>query len=90
MWPWYSSIAPASWLVYSDVEEGRSQLNVSRWGEGKQEGDQAAGMLREDEMPLWFYLPAHPQAQLSQADTQELIRGLVAAFGEKEKKKSEH
>ncbi len=29
VWPWYSNIAPVSWLVYNDVIEGRSQMNFS-------------------------------------------------------------
>lgn len=81
-WPWYSSIAPVSWLVYYDVEEGRSHFNVSRWGQGKQDADEAAGKLREGEMPLWYYLPTHPEARLSDAEKQELVRGLVATFGD--------
>jgi hypothetical protein len=83
-WPWYSSIAPVSWLVYHDVAEGRSKFNVSRWGQGKQEGDEAAGMIREGEMPPWFYLPAHPEARLDDAETRELIDGLIATFGDKQ------
>jgi mono/diheme cytochrome c family protein len=81
-WPWYASVAPTSWLVQHDVEEGRSEFNVSRWGEGKQEAEEAAEMLREGEMPPWFYLPAHPEARLDDATKQELLRGLVATFGE--------
>ncbi len=81
-WPWYASIAPASWLMQRDVDEGRSHLNVSQWGQGKQHGDEAASMLRKDEMPPWFYRPAHPEARLTEAERQELIRGLVDTFGE--------
>lgn len=83
-WPWYASVAPASWLVYHDVQEGRSKFNVSRWGQGKQEADEAAGMVRKGEMPPWFYLPAHPEARLSDADARDLDRGLVATFGDEE------
>ena len=32
VWPWYSAIAPVSWLVADDVEEGRKHLNFSEWG----------------------------------------------------------
>lgn len=81
-WPWYSSVAPASWLVQYDVEEGRSHFNVSDWGREKNHGDEAAEEVREGEMPPWFYLPAHPEAQLSKAEEQQLIAGLVATFGE--------
>ena len=31
VWPWYSSIAPGSWLIYRDVVEGRGNLNFSEW-----------------------------------------------------------
>jgi hypothetical protein len=31
-WPWYSYVAPVSWLVYYDVERGRSELNLSTIG----------------------------------------------------------
>jgi len=82
VWPWYGSIAPASWLLQRDVEEGRSKFNVSRWGQGKQEADEAASMVRKGEMPPWFYLPAHPEARLTDAETQQLIQGLVATFGD--------
>ena len=30
-WPWYSHIAPASWLIAFDVQNGRSQFNFSDW-----------------------------------------------------------
>ena len=30
-WPLYSRIAPVSWLVYNDIQEGREHLNVSEW-----------------------------------------------------------
>lgn len=31
-WPWYSKIAPVSWLMQSDVDEGREHFNISMWG----------------------------------------------------------
>lgn len=80
-WPWYSNIAPVSWLVAHDVEEGRSHFNVSQWGsQPKNEGGDAAGELREGEMPPWFYLLPHPEAKLSDGQKQELVRGLTATF----------
>jgi mono/diheme cytochrome c family protein len=80
-WPWYSSVAPMSWLVQYDVDEGRSHFNVSRWGEGKQDGDEAAEELREGEMPPWFYLPLHPEADLSPDERRRFISGLEQTFG---------
>jgi hypothetical protein len=81
-WPWYSSIAPVSWLIQSDVNEGRSHFNVSEWGRPENDGDEAAHEVREGEMPLWFYLPLHPEARLEAGEKQELISGLVATFGD--------
>src|SRR5438046_6378282 len=31
-WPWYSNVAPVSWLVTDDVNTGRQLLNMSEWG----------------------------------------------------------
>ena len=81
VWPWYSSVAPFSWLVASDVAEGRSHFNVSTWGPESEHGDDAAEELEEGEMPLWFYLPLHPEARLSDAERTALIQGLEATFG---------
>src|SRR6266851_5041950 len=30
-WPWYSRIAPISWLMVRHVNEGRKKLNLSEW-----------------------------------------------------------
>lgn len=31
VWPWYTQIAPASWLMARGVEEGRKAVNFSEW-----------------------------------------------------------
>ncbi|MCL6540329.1 MAG: heme-binding domain-containing protein [Roseiflexus sp.] len=80
-WPWYSTIAPASWLITRDVMEGRAEFNVSEWGRPDNEGDDAAKTVQNGEMPPWFYLPLHPEANLSPAERQQLINGLLATFG---------
>jgi mono/diheme cytochrome c family protein len=82
-WPWYSNIAPVSWLVQHDVEEGREHFNVSMWGvQKKNDGDEAKEEFDEGEMPPWFYVIPHPEAQLSEAETKQLSKGLLATFGE--------
>ena len=81
-YPWYSKVAPISWLVASDVEEGREHFNVSAWGtQKKNKGDEAAKELKGGDMPPWFYLPTHPEAKLTEVQTQELINGLEKTFG---------
>ena len=83
-WPWYSSVAPVSWLTQIDVSFGRDKFNISEWGREKEnEGDKAAKEVREGKMPPFFYLPAHPEAKLSPEEKAELDKGLVATFGEK-------
>jgi len=90
VWPWYSSIAPLSWIINLDVKIGRKKFNVSEWGRpGRNEGDEAAAETREGKMPPWFYLPAHPEAKLTTAEKDELVRGFVATFGDKDAEKKE-
>jgi hypothetical protein len=83
-WPWYSTIAPFSWLVSHDVEEGREHLNFSEWDQLNTE-EQVESMeevweeVEEGEMPLWFYLPMHPEARVSPADRAVLRRWTASA-----------
>ncbi len=73
VWPWYSRVAPVSWLVAHDVHEGREHLNFSTWG--AYSGDKQAKLRKEiwqevseGEMPPLQYYPAHPDARLSEQD----------------------
>ncbi len=79
-WPWYSTIAPISWLVQGDVDEGRSNFNISATSGYEENGNRAAEMVRKRKMPPWYYLPAHSEARLSESEHEELIRGLAATF----------
>lgn len=83
-WPGYSHIAPISWLVRSDVDEGREHFNVSTWGQGRRnKGSEAAAAVREGEMPPLPYLIPHPDARLSDAEKASLVKGLAATFGDR-------
>ena len=75
-WPFYSRIAPVSWLVYKDVVDGREELNFSEWGGGEQEVEDIGEVIAKGEMPPRIYLLTHPSARLSAADQALLIRGL--------------
>ncbi|NTU86352.1 MAG: heme-binding domain-containing protein [Chloroflexales bacterium] len=81
VWPWYTNVAPASWLIAHDVAEGRETFNISEWGRPQNKGDEAVETVQEGEMPPWFYLPLHPTAKLTPAEQQQLIVGLTATFG---------
>ena len=82
VWPWYSNIAPFSWLVQRDVEEGRQVLNFSEWNTGRRyRTNEILEVVQEGRMPPGTYLPLHPKAQLSAAETADLIKGFQATFG---------
>ena len=80
-WPWYSFVAPMSWLVQRDVDEARTRFNVSEWGQGKQHGDEAADKLCDGEMPLWYYSPRHSELHSRPRSLERFITGLEATFG---------
>lgn len=79
VWPWYSGVAPVSWLVIHDVDEGRSTLNLSTWGaapapqQAKQLGEICED-VREGEMPPATYRWMHPEARLTPDDVAILCR----------------
>lgn len=80
-WPWYSNIAPFSWLIQHDVDEGRSKLNFSKWNVPQREARGAGQEVRRGKMPQWYYVMLHPSAKLSTTETQALINGLNASLG---------
>ena len=72
-WPWYSRVAPVSWLVAHDVHEARKHLNFSTWNryDAKRQAKKLAEVweeVDEGEMPLWYYLAVHREAVLSAED----------------------
>jgi mono/diheme cytochrome c family protein len=79
-------VAPISWLAQRDVDEGRRKLNFSEWGGPQKEAHESAKTVRKGEMPPWFYVPVHPDARMTPAETQALIAGLEATLGTKGKK----
>ena len=81
VWPWYSHVAPVSWLLQRDVEEGRRALNYSEWDRGQREARESAKSVRNGEMPPWFYAWPGTSAHLAAAERAELIAGLTATFG---------
>jgi len=85
-YPWYSNIAPVSWLVARDIEEGREKFNVSMLGiQKKNKVKDAADEVKEGEMPILPYIIAHPEARLNDVEKKELIDGLEKTFGKEEK-----
>lgn len=81
VWPGYAQIAPASWLLQHDVDEGRQKLNFSEWQRPQEEATEAAGTVRQETMPPAIYTLLHPEARLSAEERSALIRGLEATTG---------
>jgi hypothetical protein len=81
VWPWYSNVAPVSWLVQRDVDEGRDELNYSEWN-GHQDGEESAESVLEGSMPPRSYLLTHPEARLTDTELAVLANGLAATFGD--------
>jgi Haem-binding domain len=76
-WPWYSRVAPMSWLIAHDVQNGRDNLNLSDWPAANP--SRAAKWLRDmseevddQDMPLKKYTAIHADARLTEADRKEL------------------
>jgi hypothetical protein len=77
-WPPQSHVAPFSWLLTRDVEQGRAELNFSTWDSDDGEADDGAEAVAEGSMPPRRYLLAHPDANLSDAERQVLVDALEA------------
>lgn len=76
-WPWYTNVAPVSWVVINHVNEGRRQMNFSDWAQYSQ--DEQARLLKKicrevksGGMPLGSYLWIHRDAKLSSDDVKVL------------------
>lgn len=80
-WPWYSYIAPASWLTTMHVHDGRAEMNLSELDsmpsfQRRRLAENMAEQIRMGSMPPKDYLILHPDARLTDAEKQQLIEGL--------------
>ena len=83
VWPWYSNIAPFSWLVYHHVIEGRNRLNISASGlSSRIKAGHAVEHYIHNEMPLESYLLAHPVANFNESRSPGIDRrDVCSTFG---------
>jgi Haem-binding domain len=84
-YPWYSYVAPASWLVKRDVTEGRKELNFSTWSAYEQRKmirklDDISKEVGEGKMPMPIYTFMHSSAKLSDAQRQVIVTWTEAAM----------
>lgn len=75
-WPWYSYLAPASWIIARDVREGRKKMNFSEWGsysaeKREQKLEEICEQVTNGDMPdpkyLFFHRRARPTQQQREA-----------------------
>ena len=83
-WPAYARIAPVSWLVQHDVNEGRAVLNFSEWPRPQEEAKAASEEVVEGDMPPVAYRWLHAHARLNASDRDRLAQGLSRTLGEQE------
>ena len=79
-WPWYSYIAPASWLIKLDVVRGRDQFNFSEWDQNPGTLSQMVRNIQRGSMPPLQYTLFHPSAKLDAQQKQALIEALTSTL----------
>ncbi len=78
VWPWYSYLAPVSWLVAQDVSEAREKMNFTAWN--RLDRQKVAERIKDigekvanGDMPPWYYQIVHPEAHLSTEDKKRIL-----------------
>ncbi len=94
-YPWYSNVAPISWLLKSHIDEARSELNFSTWGKYSLKKQQhklseAYEEVEEDEMPLYGYVKMHSEANLSETEKTQLLNWFKATAGDGFEEEHDH
>ncbi|HEV2425575.1 MAG TPA: heme-binding domain-containing protein [Terriglobia bacterium] len=77
VWPWYSHVAPVSWLVAYDVNHGRRHVNFSEWeayppDKASRLLDEICREIQDGDMPPFQYRPMHAASGLTPADKQQV------------------
>lgn len=77
-YPWYSNIAPVSWIIKNHINDGRNHLNFSVWPdykEAKKEHklEECIEMVESSEMPMKGYVLLHNEAELTDEERKQLV-----------------
>lgn len=79
-WPFYAYIAPVSWLVAHDVNDGRSHMNFSEQSANDIDPEAMIDQIERGNMPLPQFQLLHPEARLTDEQKQILYAGLRASL----------
>jgi hypothetical protein len=82
-YPWYASLAPVSWKIGEHIEEGRDELNFSKWAtfSAKRRDHKLEEMVEEVEggkMPQPNYVRMHSEAKLTDEQVASLKTWVTA------------
>ena len=80
-WPWYSHVAPFSWMISKHVIEGREILDFSEWAKQPHSADERmliCDAVSDGRMPLHEYTVIHRKAKLSKRDVESICRWAAA------------
>ncbi len=77
-YPWYSYVAPVSWLVAKDTREAREEINFSEWATLSKRKkikilDEMGEEVEEGEMPMKIYTIIHRDADLSDEERETIV-----------------
>jgi hypothetical protein len=78
-YPWYSNIQPIGWLLQNHISEGKSELNLSEFGNQSNRMKQMKlksiiSQINDGEMPLQSYLLLHSEAKLDSLKKASLVK----------------
>ncbi|TMK57984.1 MAG: cytochrome C [Actinobacteria bacterium] len=79
-WRWYSNVAPSSWLVEHDVEDGRGALDFSEWDKPQPDAGELIEKVESGEMPPLQYKLAHGEARLSSQEKKQLVAAITRLY----------
>ncbi|MCB0747630.1 MAG: heme-binding domain-containing protein [Ignavibacteriae bacterium] len=80
-YPWYSNVAPVSWLLKNHIDDGRKHLNFSTWSEydlkkKDRKLDECVEMIQSGDMPMKPYVFMHSEATLNDIQRNQLVKWL--------------
>ncbi len=77
-YPWYTHLAPASWLLIKDVNNGREDLNFTEWNSLSKRKqlrslNDIAEVVESKEMPMPIYTVIHRDAILDEVEISMVV-----------------
>ena len=81
-YPWYNRIQPVAWILEGHIEEGKAELNFNEWDSlsnrrKKSKLKSIISQIKDDEMPLSSYTLLHRDANISEAEKEEIVQWMT-------------